>query len=60
MVILASLDLHAQGTVFFQNPSSWLVFNMMTGNPVTSAEGIRVALYWAPLSESDHRHQGNS
>jgi hypothetical protein len=49
--LLASLNLFAQGVVSFQNSSTTLVLNGNNGNaPVASADGIRVALYWAPDS----------
>jgi hypothetical protein len=56
--LLASLNLFAQGVVSFQNSSTTLVtFGTELGNSgktpgaaVASADGIRVALYWAPDS----------
>src|SRR5260370_12298355 len=45
------LYLNAQsggGTVNFANNNSCKVINGGTGNPVTTNDGIRAALYWAP------------
>lgn len=58
---LVSLNLYAAdcsdptgGTVAFQNASGSVVFNNHTGANVVAADGIRVALYWAPLSDPDN------
>jgi hypothetical protein len=53
--LLASLNLFAQGVVSFQNSSTTLVLNGNNGSaPATTADGIRVALYWAPDSAPDN------
>ncbi len=50
----ADFCLRAQyvGTVNFGNMSASLVTNGVTGNPVTIADNVRAALYWAPLSSN--------
>ncbi len=41
------------GTINFANHASSSIVNGQTGYPVTAADGIRVALYWAPIGSSD-------
>lgn len=50
---LQSLDALAGGTVTFGNSSSSLLINSLTGNPVAPADGVKVALYWAPMGSPD-------
>jgi hypothetical protein len=54
VAVAASLNLYAQGTVVFQNSTSSLVINSLTGNPAANADGIRAQLYWAPLSDPNN------
>jgi hypothetical protein len=49
--MLTALGAYAQGTVNFANNATTLVIDSRDGMPVTSADGIRAALYWAPLSD---------
>jgi len=48
--MLTALGVYAQGTVNFANNSSTQVIDGDDGMPVTNADGILAALYWAPLS----------
>lgn len=43
----------APGTVVFANNSSCLVTNGETANPVTAADNVRAALYWAPIGSDN-------
>ena len=46
---------HAQtggGTVSFVNSSSTKLINSLTGNPVTAADNVVAALYWAPVGSN--------
>lgn len=45
---LGGTSLRAQSWVHFGNNSSSLVYNGWTGLPVTSADGVKAALYFAP------------
>src|SRR5260221_7834173 len=40
------------GTVTFANNSSALVTNAQTGKPAAMADGIKAALYWAPVGSN--------
>jgi hypothetical protein len=56
VILLSTLSLKAQiggGTVNFVNSTDTAVTNGQTGNPVTRSEGIRAALYWAPLGSNN-------
>jgi MYXO-CTERM domain-containing protein len=48
--MLTAVGVYAQGTVNFANNSSTQVIDEADGMPVTNADGILAALYWAPLS----------
>lgn len=52
--VFVTLSIYAQGTVNFQNSASTRVMNQLTGAPVAPADGIRVALFWAPLSDPNN------
>src|SRR5713226_693688 len=47
----AGHELHAQGTVQFQNNSASYVYDVSSGTPVLATAGttFSVALYWAPV-----------
>ncbi len=50
LAVLLAAQSHAQsgGTVNFANNSSCKVLNAQTGNPVTTNDNVRAALYWGP------------
>src|ERR1043165_5577915 len=50
----------APGTVFFANHNSSKISNGHTGNPITSADNVRVALYWSPLGTNNFGQIGNT
>lgn len=53
--VFVTLSIYAQGTIDFKNDTTSLIRNGNNGGAlVTSADGIRVALYWAPLSNPDN------
>jgi len=56
VAVVASVNLYAQGTVGFANGASGLVMNnfVSPARAVNAADGIRVALYWAPLSDPNN------
>lgn len=43
----------APGTVAFANHNGSKVINGQTGNPITAADNVRVALYWSALGTND-------
>jgi len=55
-------DLHGQqgGTVNFGNNNSTKVLNGLTGNPVTTNENIRAALYGAPFPSTNFLQLGDT
>jgi hypothetical protein len=52
--VFVTLSIYAQGTVDFKNDNTALIRNSLTGSPATFANGISVALYWAPLSDPNN------
>jgi uncharacterized repeat protein (TIGR01451 family) len=57
---MGSASAQTGGTVNFGNHSSSLVINGPTSLPVTAADNIRAALYWAPLESSTFGQLGAS
>lgn len=53
VLVCACMDLRAEGTVHFGNDASTRLTNSVTGLPVAGADGVKVALYWAPLGTSN-------
>lgn len=43
----------APGTVSFANHNGSKIIDGNTGNPITAPSGVRVALYWSPLSSNN-------
>src|SRR5438876_1709124 len=58
LALLASLNLRGQGTVHFASDGSTRIINSLTGQPVSASDGIKAALYWAPLDSSNFTQIG--
>ncbi|HWX23095.1 MAG TPA: choice-of-anchor tandem repeat GloVer-containing protein [Candidatus Binatia bacterium] len=58
----ACLNLNAQneGTVTFGNNSSCKLINAQTGNPVTTADGVRVSMVWSPANSNHFTQIGGT
>ncbi len=59
-VALASLDVFAQGTVHFGGNTSTRIRNGWTGLPARAADGIKAALYWAPIGSTNFVQLGTA
>ena len=56
--LLASFNLRGQGTVHFASDNSTPIINSLTGQPVSTSDGIKAALYWAPAGSSNFTQIG--
>jgi hypothetical protein len=52
--LLVTVSTYAQGVVVFGNSASSLILDGKDGLAAAGADGIRAALYWAPLSDPDN------